>query len=151
MSNCIGLSGQPPSGVPDQNQWHAPAHQRQRKPGQRHVRTFRSTLQGVADLYPSARVDGFELEMFVASDERGDALVRAPDGSIGTLIWQTGEPSYFKVTIDSNESRWGTFTVQLPLPMTNDDEAAAYLAALLPDLRPRWKAWVRERADLSPN
>jgi hypothetical protein len=105
----------------------------------------------VADLYPSASVDGFELEMFVASDERGDALVRAPDGSIATLIWQTGEPSYFKVTINSNESRWGTFTVQLPLTMTNNDEAAAYLAALLPDLRPRWQAWVRERADLAPD
>ena len=71
--------------------------------------------------------------MFVASDERGDAWVKAPDGSMATLIWQTGEPSYFKVTIEPNERRWGTFTVQLPLPMTNDDEAGSYLAALLPD------------------
>lgn len=30
--------------------------------------------------------------MFVASDERGDAWVRAPDESIATLIWQTGDP-----------------------------------------------------------
>jgi hypothetical protein len=104
----------------------------------------------VADLYPSASVDGFELGMFVASDERGDAWIKAPDGSIATLIWQTGEPSYFTVSIEPNETRWGTFTVQLPLPLTNDDEAGSYLAGLLPELRPRWQAWMRERGDSSP-
>ena len=60
------------------------------------MRTFRSTLRGVAHVSPSASVDGFELGMFVASDERGDAWVKAPDGSIATLIWQTGESSYFE-------------------------------------------------------
>jgi hypothetical protein len=97
----------------------------------RRGRTFRPTLACVTDLYPSASVDGFELGMFVASNERGDAWVKAPDGSIATLIWQTGAPSYFKVAIESNEARWGTFAVQLPLPMTNDDEAGSYLSALL--------------------
>ena len=88
--------------------------------------------------------------MFVASDERGDAWVKAPDGSMATLIWQTGEPSYFQDTIEPNETRWGTYTVQLPLPMTNDAEAGLYLAALLPDLRPRWQEWVAERGGGSP-
>src|SRR6476661_6730669 len=113
------------------------------------MRTFRSTLRGVADLYPSASVDGFELGMFVASDERGDAWVKAPDGSIATLIWQTGEPSYFEVTIEPNETRWGTFTVQLPLPMTNDEEAGRYLSGLLPELRRRWQAWRGRRGDVT--
>jgi len=89
--------------------------------------------------------------MFVASDERGDAWVKEPDGSLATLIWQTGEPSYVRVSIEPNERRWGTFTVQLPLPMTNDDEAGSYLAALLPDLRPRWQAWMGERGEGSPD
>ena len=101
--------------------------------------------------YPPASVGGFELGMFVAEDERGDAWVKAPDGSIATLIWQTGQEAYFEVTIEPNDRRWGTYTVQLPLPMTNDDEAVSYLAALLPDLRPRWQKWVRERGDQFPD
>jgi hypothetical protein len=102
-----------------------------------------------ADLYPSACVDGFELGMF-ASDERGDAWVKAPDGSIATLIWQTGDPPYFKVSIEPDVTRWGTFTVQLPLPMTNDDEAGRHLAGLLPELRPRWQAWIGGRGVSPP-
>src|SRR5215211_5171505 len=105
--------------------------------------TCGSTLGSVEVDYPSATVDGFELGMFVSYDDCGDAWVKAPDGSVATLIWETGEPPYFKVSIEPNEARWGTFAVQLPLPMTNDDEATAYLAALLPDLRPRWQEWAR--------
>ncbi|MBB2986104.1 hypothetical protein [Terracoccus luteus] len=92
--------------------------------------------------YPSAEVDGFKLGMFVSYDDCGDAWVRAPDGSVGTLIWETGDPAYFKVSIKPNEARWGTYAVQLPMPLTTDDEAAAYLAALLPELRRRWLAWL---------
>jgi hypothetical protein len=97
--------------------------------------------------YPSARVDGFELGMFVSHDDCGDAWVKAPDGSVAGLIWETGEPAYFKVSLQPNEARWGTYAVQLPLPLTSNDEAAAYLAALLPDLRPRWHEWARRRAE----
>ena len=111
---------------------------------------FRFTLPGVEHRYPSACLDGFELGMFVASDERGDAWVKAPDGSIATLVWQTGEPSYFEDTIEPNETRWGTFTVQLPLPMTNDEEAGRYLSGLLPELRRRWQAWPGRRGDATP-
>jgi len=92
--------------------------------------------------YPSAVVDGFELGMFVSYDDCGDAWVKAPDGTIGTLIWETGEPEYFTVAIEPNEDRWGTYAVQLPLPLTNDEEAARYLAALLPELRRRWQSWA---------
>ena len=79
--------------------------------------------------------------MFVSYDDCGDAWVKAPDGSVATLIWETGEPASFKVSIEPGETRWGTFAVQLPLPLTSDAEAAAYLAAILPDLRKRWHAW----------
>ena len=89
--------------------------------------------------------------MFVASDERGDAWVKAPDGSIATLIWQTGEPSYFEVTIEPDETRWGTFTVQLPLPMTNDEEAGRYLFGLLPELRRRRQSWPGGRGNATPD
>lgn len=92
-------------------------------------------------IFPSATVDGFEMGMFVSYDDCGDAWVKAPDGSEATLVWETGEHTYFQVSIEPNESSWGTFAVQLQLPMTTDEEAHAYLAALLPDLRLRWQAW----------
>jgi hypothetical protein len=41
--------------------------------------------------------------------------------------------------------RWGTFNVRLPLPMTTDIEAAEFLRALLPSLRPHWEAWKVSR------
>lgn len=99
----------------------------------------------MAASYPSARVDGFELGMFVSYDDCGDAWVTAPDGSTSGLIWETGSPPYFKVSIAPDEQRWGVFSVQLPLPLTNDTEASIYLTALLPELRSRWVAWVQER------
>jgi hypothetical protein len=46
--------------------------------------------------YPQAGVGGFRMEMFVSYGDCGDAWVRAPDGSIGTLIWETGDPSTFE-------------------------------------------------------
>lgn len=99
----------------------------------------------MTDDYPRAEVDGFELGMCVSYDDCGDAWGKAPDGSVGTLIWETGEPAYFKVSIEPSESRWGTYAVQMPLPLTTDDEAARYWAALLPGLRERWAAWVADR------
>lgn len=96
--------------------------------------------------YPHATVDGFELGMFVSYDDCGDAWVRAPDGSMGTLIWETGTPAYFQVSIEPDEKRWGTYAVQQPLPLTTDEEAAAYLAALLPELRQRWLSWRGHQA-----
>lgn len=92
--------------------------------------------------YLRADVDGFELGMFVSYDTCGDAWVRAPDGSVSTLIWETGEPAHFQDVIEPDGSRWGTYAVQLPLPLTTDAEAATYLAALLPELRQRWDRWT---------
>jgi hypothetical protein len=92
--------------------------------------------------YPEATVDGFTLRMFVSYDDCGDAWVQAPDGSVGTLIWETGEPYYFRQSIPPEPGgRSGTYAGQQPLPMTTDEEAAAYLQALLPELRQRWLAW----------
>lgn len=95
--------------------------------------------------YPSAHVGGFTLGMFVSYDDCGDAWVEAPDGSIGTLIWETGDPAYFEESIAPGDRRWGTYAVQLPLPLTTDEEAATYLAVLLPELRRRWEAWRATR------
>lgn len=95
---------------------------------------------------PHATVDGFEMGMFVSYDDCGDAWVRSPDGGIGGLIWETGEPAYFQVSIPADpDGRWGTFAVQQPLPLTTDAEAEAYLRALLPSLIPHWQAWVESR------
>lgn len=96
--------------------------------------------------YPEATVDGFTIGMFVSYDDCGDAWVEAPDRGIATLIWETGEPAYFQEYFAPDPAgRWGTYQVQLPLPLTTDEEAAAYLATLLPDLIPRWQAWVASR------
>ncbi len=96
--------------------------------------------------YPQAEADGFTLRMYVSYDDCGDAWVRAPDGGIAGLIWETGHPPYFKEAIPADpDGRWGTFAVQLPLPLTTDAEAAEYLRALLPELRPRWEEWLRGR------
>ena len=86
------------------------------------------------------------MHMFVSYDDCGDALVVAPDGRSAGLIWETGEPAYFRESIAPDpvadpSGRWGTYAVQQPLPLTTDAEAEAYLAALLPELRTRWMAW----------
>lgn len=96
--------------------------------------------------YPRATADGFSLGMFVSYDDCGDAWITAPDGSSCSLIWETGEPAYFKVSIEPDlQGRWGTFAVQLPMPLTTDREAEDYLRALLPELRPRWEEWAKAR------
>jgi hypothetical protein len=96
--------------------------------------------------YPEATVAGFKIGMFVSYGDCGDAWVEAPDGGIGTLIWETGEPPYFEESIPPDpKGRWGTFAVQQPLPLTTDDEAAEYLRSLLPELRARWEEWRKQR------
>lgn len=93
--------------------------------------------------YPSAVVDGFEIGMLVRNGDCGDAWVIAPDGSACSLIWETGEPTSFEVSIPAEPGgRWGTFAVRLPLPLTTDSEAVDYLAALLPKLTTHWRAWA---------
>jgi hypothetical protein len=96
--------------------------------------------------YPTGQVDGFTIGMFVSYDNCGDAWVRAPDGEIAGLVWETGIPEYFRELIAPDPAgRWGTYAVQLNRPLTTDEEAAAYLQALLPELAPRWRAWAQMR------
>jgi hypothetical protein len=105
----------------------------------------------VTDLpYPEAVVEGFTLGMFVSYGDCGDAWVRAPDGGVAGLIWERVEPRTFAVAIPPDPTgRWGTYAVNLPLPLTTDAEAAAYLRELLPELRPRWEAWQKIRPSRS--
>lgn len=46
--------------------------------------------------YPEVIVEGFTMGMFASYGDCGDAWVSAPDGGIGTLIWETGTPRYFR-------------------------------------------------------
>jgi hypothetical protein len=88
--------------------------------------------------YPEAEVEGFQIGMFIGKG--GDPW--APDGSHCSLVWGTGEPVAFEEVIPPDpDGRWGTWFVRQPLPMTTDEEAAEYLRALLPELRPRWEQW----------
>jgi hypothetical protein len=92
-----------------------------------------------ASVYPTGRVDGFEMRMFVSYGGYGDALVIAPDGRKAGLIWETGDAPSFATSIEPDSGRWGTYAVTLPMPLTTDAEADAYLAALLPRLEPLWR------------
>jgi hypothetical protein len=58
-------------------------------------------------VYPAAHAEGFELGMFLSYGECGDAWVRAPDGGIAGLIWESGSPEYFRVAIEPDRAgRW---------------------------------------------
>lgn len=100
-------------------------------------------LTGLAALHdPEAEVDGFFIGMYRTDRSSGDAWIWAPDARIAVLAWSTGPRASFAEAAESLPStRWGNFTVRLPLPLTTDHEAHDYLAALLPELRPRWMAW----------
>ncbi|HVF03631.1 MAG TPA: hypothetical protein VNA20_02205 [Frankiaceae bacterium] len=88
--------------------------------------------------YPDAAVAGFRLAVVASRGDGGDALVHAPDGSVAALAWESGDSYAFRETA-APAGRWGAYAVTLPLPLTNDAEAAAYLAALLPELQRRWE------------
>ena len=90
-------------------------------------------------VYPTGHSDGFEMQMFVSYGDCGDALIIAPDGRKAGLIWETGDTSLFATSIEPDTARWGTYAATLPLPLTTDAEADAYLAALLPRLKPLWR------------
>jgi hypothetical protein len=93
--------------------------------------------------YPSAIVDGYQIGMFVSYTDCGDAWVKAPDGRVAGLVWETAPEAYFTTLIEPDDHRWGTYAVALNLPLTSDAEAEAYLLALLPELQQRWKASPR--------
>jgi hypothetical protein len=90
-------------------------------------------------------IDGFRLGMitdFLAEPaDTGDAYVVAPDGSRAGLVWESGCSQYFREVLAPDQDRWGVWATGLALPMTTVDEARDYLAALLPQLRPRWESW----------
>lgn len=92
-----------------------------------------------SSLYPTGRAGGFELHMFVSYGDVGDALVVAPDGREAGLIWETGDTPSFVTSIAPDPGRWGTYAATLPMPLTTDEDADAYLAALLPRLIPLWR------------
>ncbi len=99
--------------------------------------------------YPEAEVDGFLFVMFVSYGTHGEALLRGPDGGIGTLIWSSGGPYEFRVLAESESAtRFGSYSARVDLPLTSDGEAAEFLRAVLPDVRPRWEIWRARRSAL---
>jgi hypothetical protein len=63
-----------------------------------------------SDRYPEAMVDGFPMRTFVSYDDCGDAWVQAPDGSVGTLIWETGDPPCFPKSLPPSRTDGGART-----------------------------------------
>ena len=76
----------------------------------------------------------------------GDGFVVAPDGSRAGLVWEAevDHPDITEV-LAPDDLRWGVWAVGLSEPMRTKGEARAYLAALVPMLRPRWEEWTARR------
>ncbi len=85
---------------------------------------------------PRAKVDGFELHVLQGRDDgKGTALLVAPDGSVSALGWKSNRLPAFQCVTPPDPKIKGSlsaFRVQLPLPLTNHEEAESYLRALLP-------------------
>ena len=69
----------------------------------------------------------------------------APDGTGAGLVWESETEPYFSEVLAPDDRRWGVWGVGLALPLRTAEEARAYLAALVPELRPRWEAWAEGR------
>lgn len=95
---------------------------------------------------PIGSCDGFELIVTTSEGNNGEARVCAPDGSMAYLIWVAESQWEFRRVVEPRPTRWGTFAAHAPLSMTTDEEASAFLAAVLPELRKWWNAWKRREA-----
>jgi hypothetical protein len=92
-------------------------------------------------------VEGFRMGMitdFLAQPgTEGDGFVIAPDRSRAGLVWEAEvEVPYFNEVMAPDDERWGVWAVGLSMPLRTLDDARRYLAALLPELRPRWQQWL---------
>lgn len=95
-------------------------------------------------------VDGFRLGMITDWEAEpstyGDAFVVAPDGSRCGLDWEVFEERRCEQVLGFTEGRWGVWYVAFPHPMDSLENARRNLAHVLPDLRPKWEAWLAEAA-----
>lgn len=100
-------------------------------------------------LVEGAEVEGFQLgiitDFLAQPGTQGDGYVVAPDGSRAGLVWEAEvDAPYFQEVCAPEPIRWGVWAVGLRQPLRTLDDARAYLAALLPELRPRWEAWASQ-------
>lgn len=90
-------------------------------------------------------VDGFTFGMITDFEAEptndGDAFVIAPDNSRAGLVWEVSTKELFERLCSETDDRWGVWAVSFPLPMSCRDNVRANLAAVLPKLRARWRAW----------
>jgi len=99
-----------------------------------------------------SEVDGWLLGMITGFGVEGDGYVISPDGRRAGLVWtaegaeyfRTGGPEFCTEVRGPDERRWGVFSVGVRLPLRGPGDARAYLAALLPWLRPIWAARTSE-------
>jgi hypothetical protein len=95
-------------------------------------------------------VDGFRLGMISgfggkwSSDDglEGDAFVVAPDNSRCGLVWEVSDRVYFELVCIPDVARWGVWGVSFALPMSTAENARRNLAAVLPELKTHWRAWL---------
>jgi hypothetical protein len=91
-------------------------------------------------------VEGFRLgvvtEFGPGNDDAGDAFVMAPDGSRAGLVWEVGKAPAVSEVLGFEAERWGVWAVTFPYPMRTEADARRNLAAVAPELRERWQAWL---------
>jgi hypothetical protein len=91
-------------------------------------------------------VEGFKLGMITDWEAEpsgsGDAFIVAPDDSRCGLDWEVFAEHRCEEVLGATEDRWGVWYVAFPLPMDSRENARRNLAYVLPDLRPKWEAWV---------
>ncbi|MGI5175573.1 hypothetical protein ACQEVZ_04480 [Dactylosporangium sp. CA-152071] len=95
-----------------------------------------------------SEVDGWRLGMITGFGVEGDGYVIAPDDGRAGLVWtaegagyfRAGHPQFCDEVCGPDEYTWGVFSVGVRLPLRGPGDARAYLAALVPQLRPFWAA-----------
>jgi hypothetical protein len=98
----------------------------------------------------SSLSDGFRLGMitdFLSQPSNyGDAFVVAPDDTRAGLVWESEvDSAYFTEVLAPDEHRWGVWAAGTERSLRSEEDAAAFLQSLLPDLRPRWQVWKDSR------
>jgi len=99
-------------------------------------------------------VDRFKLGMitdFESSPRDGDAFVVAPDDTRAGLVWDVGEYQGLEEVCPIEAGRWGVWGVSFPEPMEDKQAMTRNLAFILPDLKEKYKIWLRKHIVGSKN
>ena len=76
---------------------------------------------------------------------QGDAFIVAPDLSCAGLIWEVARTPRLGLVAPASPERWGIWEATVAGPILAAGDLLQLLDALLPHLRPAWRAWQDEQ------